>query len=166
MTFTDVDLTDIGHTADDYPCDNVVATDTTAGLLLDEAALIALVTPGLVTKNSGSSSGSVTLAFSAASTAFDYLSAGETLTLTYTVAINDHDGGITPKTFVVTIAGTNDAPVIAAITQQDLTEQTDTASLHHDDPGDVHRRRPHRHRPHRDDYERRGDGYNGRAGAR
>ena len=51
------------------------------------------------------------------------------MTLTYTVAIDDHDGGVTPQTFVVTITGTNDAPVIDAITQQDLTEQTDTAPL-------------------------------------
>ena len=54
---------------------------------------------------------------------------GEVVTLTYTVAIDDHDGGVTPQTFVVTIKGTNDAPVIDAITQQDLTEQTDTAPL-------------------------------------
>ena len=76
------------------------------------AALIALVTPGAVTKDSGSSSGSVDLSFSAASTAFDYLAKGEVLTLTYTVAVDDGDGGVTPKSFVVTVTGTNDAPSI------------------------------------------------------
>ena len=109
MTFTDLDLTDVGHTA---AVTHAVASGTTTGLALDEAALIALVTPGTVTKASGSSAGSVELDFSAASTAFDYLSAGQKLTLTYTVAIDDGDGGVTPQTFVVTVTGTNDAPSI------------------------------------------------------
>ena len=111
VTFTDLDLSDVGHTA---TITDAVATGTTTGLALDEAALIALVTPGTVTKAAGSSAGSVDLSFSAASTAFDYLAKGEVLTLTYTVAIDDGDGGVTPKTFVVTVTGTNDDPVVAA----------------------------------------------------
>src|SRR5439155_1612791 len=106
-----------------------VATGATTGLALDQAALIALVTPGAVTKAAGSSAGSVDLSFSAASTAFDYLAKGEVLTLTYTVAIDDGDGGVTPKTFVVTVTGTDDAPVIADIAQHNLAEQTDTSAL-------------------------------------
>jgi VCBS repeat-containing protein len=126
VTFTDVDLTDVGHTA---AITHAVASGATTGLALNEAALIALVTPGTVTKVSGSSSGSVGLTFSAVSTAFDYLAAGEKLTLTYTVAINDHDGGITPQTFTVTITGTNDAPVLAASAPSLLTiTEDDTAN--------------------------------------
>ena len=94
VTFTDVDLTDVGHAAN---ITGAVATGTTTGLALDQAALIALVTPGAVTKASGSSSGSVDLSFSAASTAFDYLAKDEVLTLTYTVAIDDGDGGVTSQ---------------------------------------------------------------------
>ena len=126
VTFTDVDLTDVGHSAD---ITGVVATGATTGLALDQAALMALVTPGVATKNSGSSSGSVGLSFSAASTAFDYLAKGEVLTLTYTVSIDDGDGGATPKTFVVTVTGTDDAPIIADIAQKNLTERTDTSAL-------------------------------------
>ncbi|MGY2901586.1 VCBS domain-containing protein [Bradyrhizobium sp. URHC0002] len=126
VTFTDLDLSDVGHTA---TITDAVATGTTTGLALDHAALIALVTPGAVSKAAGSSAGAVDLSFSAASTAFDYLAKGEVLTLTYTVAINDGDGGVTPKTFVVTVTGTDDAPVIADIAQQNLTEQTDTSAL-------------------------------------
>ena len=126
VTFTDVDLTDVGHSAD---ITGVVATGATTGLALDQAALMALVTPGVATKNSGSSSGSVGLSFSAASTAFDYLAKGEVLTLTYTVSIDDGDGGATPKTFVVTVTGTDDAPVIADIAQKNLTERTDSSAL-------------------------------------
>ena len=109
VAFTDLDLTDVGHSA---TISGGVATGTITGLALDEAALIALVTPGAVSKAAGSSAGSVDLSFSAASTAFDYLATGEVLTLTYTVAIDDGDGDITPKTFVVSVTGTNDTPSI------------------------------------------------------
>ncbi|WOH65851.1 VCBS domain-containing protein [Bradyrhizobium sp. BWA-3-5] len=126
VTFIDRDLSDVGHTA---KIAAVQASGVTAGLALDEAALIALVTPGAVSEAAGSSAGSVDLSFSAASIAFDYLAKGEVLTLTYTVAIDDGDGGVTPRTFVLTVTGTDDAPVINAIAQQDLTEQTDTAPL-------------------------------------
>ena len=121
VTFTDVDLTDIGHAAD---ITGAVASGTTTGLALGEAALIALVTPGTATKNAGSSSGSVALSFSAASTVFDYLAKDEVLTLTYTVAIDDGDGGVTSQTFVVTVTGTNDNPVVAtADVTSAVTEQ-------------------------------------------
>ena len=109
VNFTDLDLSDVGHTT---TITHAAATGATTGLALNEAALIALVTPGAVTKAAGSTAGAVDLSFSAASTAFDYLAKGEVLTLTYTVAIDDHDGGVTPKSFVVTVTGTNDAPSI------------------------------------------------------
>src|SRR5207253_1974932 len=64
-----------------------------------------------------------------ASTAFDYLSAGEVLKLTYTVSIDDQDGGVTAKEFVITVKGTDDAPVINEIAQTDLDEQTDADPL-------------------------------------
>ena len=109
VTFTDVDLSDVGHVA---KVTHAVASGVTDGLALNEAALIALVTAGTVTKAPGSSAGAVELDFSAASSAFDYLATGQKLTLTYTVAIDDGDGGVTPQTFVVTVTGTNDAPSI------------------------------------------------------
>ena len=95
VTFTDVDLRDVGHTA---AVTHAVASGVTTGLGLNEAALIALMTVGTVNKASGSSAGSLSLGFAAASTDFDYLADGEVLTLTYTVAVNDHDGGTTPRT--------------------------------------------------------------------
>ena len=114
MTFTDVDLNDTGHSAS---ITGVIRAGETAGLAaLTDAQLKALVTPQGMTKNAGSSAGSVNLDFSAASTVFDYLATDEVVTLTYTVAIDDGDGGITPQTFVVTVTGTNDKPVAVADT--------------------------------------------------
>lgn len=124
VTFSDVDLNDIGHSAS---ITAVAKLGVTTGLTLDDAALKALVTPGVVAKAAGSSSGSVDLGFSADSTAFDYLAAGEQLTLTYTVTINDGDGGITPKTFDITITGTNDKPLIGAATLAGAVTEDATA---------------------------------------
>ena len=109
VTFTDRDLSDVGHST---TITHAAATGATTGLALNETALIALVTPGAVTKAAGSTAGTVDLSFSAASTAFDYLAKGEVLTLTYTVQVDDHDGGVTSKDIVVTVTGTNDAPSI------------------------------------------------------
>ncbi|WP_291852221.1 VCBS domain-containing protein [Bradyrhizobium sp.] len=127
VTFTDLDLTDVGHTA---AITHAAATDKTVGLALSEAQLIALLSVGTPSKTSGSSAGSLNLSFSAASTVFDYLAKDEKLTLTYTLAVNDHDGGVTEKTFVVTITGTNDYPVVAsADVTGAVTEQVAPADL-------------------------------------
>ena len=130
VTFTDVDLIDTGHTAS---ITNVVASGITTGLALDQAALRALVAPGTVTKASGSSSGSINMGFSAPATALDYLAAGEVLTLTYTVGLNDGDGGTTSQTFVVNITGTNDTPTITTVTGTDVTGAV-TEDAYHNDP--------------------------------
>ncbi|MBV1688456.1 VCBS domain-containing protein [Novosphingobium sp. G106] len=126
VTFTDVDLADVGHTAS---ITGVTRSGITGGLLLSDAQLQALITPGIVTKAAGSSAGSVNLAVSAPSNAFDYLATGEKLTLTYNVAIDDHDGGIGSKSFVVEITGTNDAPILNSIAQTNLNEPTNTLPL-------------------------------------
>src|SRR5439155_5318714 len=49
--------------------------------------------------------------FSAPDLAFDYLAAGEHLDISYTVQLDDHAGGVSTQTLVVTVVGTNDQPV-------------------------------------------------------
>jgi len=79
VSFTDADLSDVGHTA---AITGVARSGETAGLAaLTDAQLMALVTPETVIKAAGSSSGSVNLDFSAASTVFDYLATGQIVTL-------------------------------------------------------------------------------------
>jgi len=51
--------------------------------------------------------------YSAQDKTFDFLGAGETLTITYQVAINDGNGGTAIQNVVVTVTGTADARVIA-----------------------------------------------------
>ena len=111
LNFTDVDLNNVGHTA---TVTHVSATGVTTGLLpgilgtLEELAFFQIDS---VTKAAGSSSGAIDWTFSAPDLAFDYLAAGQTVTLTYTVRVNDHAGGTSTQTVAVTVTGTNDTPV-------------------------------------------------------
>ncbi len=53
--------------------------------------------------------------FSVADGALDHLSAGQAITQKYNVAISDGAGGTAVQTVTVTLTGTNDAPVVAAV---------------------------------------------------
>src|SRR5256885_398036 len=56
--------------------------------------------------------GSLGWAFNSGGQAFDYLAAGETLILTYTLSASDGHGGSDTQTVTVTITGSNDAPAL------------------------------------------------------
>lgn len=108
--FTDVDLTNTGHTATVI---DVSASGATGGILpgaLGEAELMSFFDITSVVKASGSSNGTINTKFSAPDLAFDYLSAGETVDITYTIKLDDHAGGISNQTVVVTVVGSNDKP--------------------------------------------------------
>ncbi|HWK68866.1 MAG TPA: VCBS domain-containing protein, partial [Rhizobiaceae bacterium] len=86
----------------------------TAGL--DQAALANALSIGSVTKGANSVVGSVGWSFSAADKLFDYLGAGERVTLTYEVTLDDGEGAANSTgttTVTITITGTNDRPVIS-----------------------------------------------------
>ena len=109
IAFSDADLSDV-HTA-------AVASVTSSGVstgLPAAATLLAFLKAGAITEQTASTPGTAAWTFSAADSAFDYLAAGETVTLTYVVNVKDNHAGTTPQTVSVTITGTNDAPVIAA----------------------------------------------------
>lgn len=111
LAFTDVDLSDIGHTATTL---GVVLTGSTSGLAsLTQADLEAFLSLGTVTKSSGTASGDVAWSFGAADRTFDYLGAGESVTLTYTVQVNDGDGGLGTGTVSITVNGAAE-PILAA----------------------------------------------------
>src|ERR1700742_3539848 len=110
LNFTDDDLTNTNFTA---TVTGVTASGNTDGLLPDglgTAQLLAFYHVDNVVKNSGSSAGVINTTFSAPDLAFDYLSAGEHLNLTYTVQLNDNAGGVSTQTVMVTVVGTNDKP--------------------------------------------------------
>lgn len=109
VTFADADRSDAGHTAQII---HASASGATVGLLLDEAALMTLMTPQFLVEPTGSSPGSLSLHFAADSTAFDYLNDTEVVTLAYTLEINDHHGGVTTQTSLVAITGVSDFHLI------------------------------------------------------
>ncbi|MBK8458537.1 MAG: tandem-95 repeat protein [Phyllobacteriaceae bacterium] len=112
ITFTDIDLTDVGHVATEPV--TVTVGGTFAGAPPSNADLLNWFSLGAVAKVPGSADGSVAWSFSAPNAVFDVLPAGETLVFTYLVQIEDGDGGSTTQNVVVTITGTNDAPVISS----------------------------------------------------
>ena len=109
ITFADVDLTD----THDVTVAGVTASDTTNGLA-GHSTQLGWLTLGALSDSAGTGAGSQAWNFSAPDHYFDYLAAGEKLTLTYTVQVADHHGGSTTQNVVVTVTGTNDAPAIAA----------------------------------------------------
>ena len=114
IAFDDIDLTDT-HT--------VTVTDGDSGYL--GAFATALSDSG------GTGSGSLGWTFQVDDAALDGLAAGEVLTQTYDVAIDDGHGGTASETVTVTITGSadNSAPVITGGTQAgSATEIADGAS--------------------------------------
>ena len=74
-----------------------------------EANLVVVATPG------NNNNGSATWTYNVPDSAFDFLAAGETLTLTYTAEVDSNylpNDLATLSTFTITINGTNDVPVI------------------------------------------------------
>src|SRR5262249_33164338 len=112
ITFADVDLTD-KHTVTFTPGGN---------------NYLGTFTPTLAHDATGGSTGIVGWTFSVSDKAVEFLAAGQTLTQTYTVQVADNNGGLTTQDVIITITGTNDAPVITSGVQAGLvTEIADGA---------------------------------------
>jgi VCBS repeat-containing protein len=119
--FTDADLSDTGHTA---KITDFKASGNTAGLnFVNRFVLENALDINSVTKESGSTNGEINATFKATDAIFDYLAAGEKLTLQYTIQVNDGHGGIVKQTVDVVVTGTNDVPVIAGSDGAVIVEQ-------------------------------------------
>jgi VCBS repeat-containing protein len=136
LNFIDQDLANTGHTA---TVTSVSASGVTTGILpgaLGTAELMAFFDVDNVVKASGSSNGTINTTFSAPDLAFDYLAAGEQINITYSVQLDDHAGGVSTQNVVVTVIGTNDAPVyLCGPETEHLTEGQNlspTGDLHAD----------------------------------
>lgn len=130
LNFTDDDLANTGHTATVI---GVSASGATAGLLpgpWGDAELLSFYHVDNVVKTSGSSTGTINTTFAAPDLAFDYLSAGQHLDITYTVKLDDHAGGISTQTVMVTVVGTNDKPLFLS-----CPESAALVEDHNVDPG-------------------------------
>lgn len=105
IAFTDADLTDTHAVA----VTGVTASGAVAGLA---SGLVDWLTLGQLVDSTGGVQGAQNWSFSAPPGAFDYLAEGQSVTLTYTVEVDDHHGGVTSQDILVTVEGSNDAPSI------------------------------------------------------
>ncbi|WP_422414332.1 VCBS domain-containing protein, partial [Endozoicomonas sp. ALB122] len=64
----------------------------------------------------GDGSGRIDWSFSVDDADVDYLGVGQTLTQTYTVTVDDGEGGTVDQQVTITLTGTNDAPTISSAT--------------------------------------------------
>ncbi len=93
----------------------VAASGATMGGLTEED-LASLFTTTVTQTDGTGTGGGVDWAFAINDSALDYLSAGEVLTLTYTLTVSDSNGGTDTRDVVITITGSNDLPIVEALT--------------------------------------------------
>ncbi len=96
IAFADLDLTD-AHSV---------------GSAADGAGYLGTFTASVTDNGAGDGAGSVTWDFAVDNASIQHLSAGEVLTQTYTVTVDDGHGGAAQQTVTVTITGANDAPTL------------------------------------------------------
>ncbi|RVD72940.1 hypothetical protein EN751_07455 [Mesorhizobium sp. M4A.F.Ca.ET.029.04.2.1] len=130
LTETSAPLTASGTlTVNDADVSDTVSASVTSVSLggttgsLDSAAVINMLTvsPTSLTADAGETH-NLTWSFNSTPQAFDFLAAGETLTLTYTIQADDGHGGTDTQTVTVTITGTNDAAIIDGTTSGAVDE--------------------------------------------
>ncbi|WP_249150818.1 VCBS domain-containing protein [Bradyrhizobium sp. JYMT SZCCT0180] len=101
-----------------FKYENAQHSDVTASLTAEQVAAIkAVEVPLAVVQDPNQKNrGTATWTYSVPDGAFDFLAAGETLTLTYIARVDNNfaaNNEITFKTFTITITGTNDKPTVA-----------------------------------------------------
>ncbi len=130
VTFTDVDLSDLETSS----IANTQVSKTLAnGYALTSAqqdALVNAFTIGTASHSTTDGTGAIAWHYDLADSAIDFLGANDVVTLTYTVQVNDGNGGIKTQDVVITVHGTEDKPVITSGAQSGLvTEDADGAPL-------------------------------------
>jgi VCBS repeat-containing protein len=73
--------------------------------------------------------GSITWTYRVANSVTQSLAAGQTVTEHFVIWIDDDNGGSVPQAITITIAGTNDVPVIGGISTRTLVEDASTPEL-------------------------------------
>ena len=141
ISFTDVDLSDRPTVSAPFDHYTYTAADHVTALTLTPTQEIALEQALLITPAANTNNGSASWSYTVADNKFDFLAAGEILTLTYTATVNDGNGGVISQPITVTITGTNDTPVAVVISQnanEDGPAVTLTANFSDPDINDTH----------------------------
>ena len=121
FAIADVDLTD-------------VETVSVTGFLLHSRFRTAgTLTPTVDNNTTSDGAGVIGWSYSVDDSAVDYLADGQQVTETFTVTVNDQNGGTVDQTVSVTITGTNDAPTVSAANDVTgaVTELADLDAVEH-----------------------------------
>nr|WP_249810540.1 VCBS domain-containing protein [Bradyrhizobium sp. 176] len=108
VTFTDADLSDTHTMTVTGVTTSGTTTNASGSLTSNNATLLSWLSLGALTDSTNGATGSDTWTFSAQDQSFDYLFAGQTVTLTYTVQVADTHGGTTTQNVAVTITGADE----------------------------------------------------------
>ncbi|EMB19110.1 protein containing Cadherin domain protein [Rhodopirellula europaea 6C] len=125
LTVDDLDLTDSVTST----VNGVAASGDTTGLASNNAELLAMLTSTANVIDSNKLTDTLNWDFNSGSETFDYLAAGESLTLTYTITVADSQSATDTQNVVITITGNNNVPVITVETGDSAAEtltETDT----------------------------------------
>ena len=109
ITFTDLDLTDT-------PTASEATKSVTTALTLTAAQQTAIEDAFTISPDAGNTNnGTINWDYTITEGELDFLAAGETVTVVYTITVDDANGGTDTQDVTVTITGANDAPVIAVV---------------------------------------------------
>ena len=127
ITFTDLDLTDT-------PTATEVTKSVTTALTLTAAQQTAIEDAFTISAAAGNTNnGTINWDYTITEAELDFLAAGETVTVVYTITVDDANGGTDTQDVTVTITGANDTPVIAVVdvdaTITEGTTLTDSGSI-------------------------------------
>src|SRR5205814_812760 len=112
LSFTDVNLSDTHNVSTE-----VVSAVWSGGKTIPAVSSTALegaFSASLSTDSTRTGSGSVAWNFSVADSALDFLSAAESLTIKFTVTIDDAQDRVATQTVTIVITGADDAPVVTS----------------------------------------------------
>ncbi|MGI8524992.1 MAG: tandem-95 repeat protein [Pseudolabrys sp.] len=129
--FSDVDLTDRPTAMIDSQNAVYKSADGMTSLALSAAQVgVIMAAFTIAPAAANANNGATNWAYNIADSSLDFLAAGETVTLTSVVLLDDHNGGTDTSTVTVTITGTNDAPVVSgAVADASVIEDGSPSAL-------------------------------------
>ncbi len=130
VTFTDVDLSDLETSSIANTQVSATLAHAYALTSAQHDALVNAFTIGAASHSTTDGGGSIAWHYDLADSAIDFLGANDVVTLTYTVQVDDGNGGIKTQDVSVTVHGTEDKPVITSGAQSgSVTEDADGSLL-------------------------------------
>ena len=137
ITFTDLDLTDL-------PTATEATASVTTALTLTPAQQAAIENAFTISAAGGNTNnGTINWDYTIADADLDFLAAGETVTVVFTITVDDGNGGTDTQDVTINITGSNDAPVITPVDVAGTITEGGTVSEDRFDH--LHRSRPHRY---------------------